>query len=68
MNEFVKTESNGKSKSITTMLTMGETENDYLELQTDRNDISEIIDKRKNDYNCHLASELNNLKTSAKTY
>ena len=47
---------------------MGETENDYLELRTDRNDISEIIDKRKNDYNCQLASKLNNRKTSAKTY
>ena len=32
------------------------------------NDVSEIIDKRKNDYNYHLASNLNNPKTSAKTY
>ena len=30
--------------------------------------ILNFIDKRKNDYNCHLASKLNNPKTSIKTY
>ena len=32
------------------------------------NYVSEIIGKRKNDYNCHLLSKLNNLKTCPKTY
>ena len=42
-------------------------QNDYLKLQTAIN-VSEIIDKRKNDYDCHLASSLNSPKISAKTY
>ena len=46
----------------------GRTENDYLKLQTAINYVSEIINKRTNDYSCHLASNLNNPKTSAKTY
>ena len=44
------------------------TENDYLKLQTATNDVSEINEKRKNDYDCHLASTLHSPKTSAKTY
>ena len=39
-----------------------------LKLQTIVNDVSKIIDKRKNNYNCHLASKLNNPPKSAKTY
>ena len=39
-----------------------------LKLQIAISDVSEIIDKRKNDYNCHLALKLNNPKTSVKTY
>ena len=40
------------------MLKMGEQKITKLEIVI--NDFSEIIDKRKNDYNCHLASKLNN--------
>ena len=39
-----------------------------LKLQIAIKNVSEIIDQRKNDYNCHLASKLNNPKASAKTY
>ena len=62
MNEFLK------NKIYKDYVKNGRTENDYIKLQIAINDVSEIIDKRKNDYNCHLASKLNNLKTSAKTY
>ena len=44
---------------------------DYIKnfkLQIAINDASEVIDKKKNDYNCHLSSKLDNPKTSAKTY
>ena len=62
MNEFVK------NKIYKDYAKNERTENHYPKLQIAINDVSEIIDKRKNDYICHLASKLNNPKTSAKTY
>ena len=43
-----------KNKTYEDHAKNGRTENDYLKLQTAINDVSEIIDKRKNDYNWHL--------------
>ena len=37
-------------------------------LQEAINEVSKIISKRKEEYHYHLASKLNNLSTSAKTY
>ena len=64
----VKNKIKWKSKIFKDYIKNGRTGNDYLKLKTSINDISEIIDKRKNHYNCHIASKLNNPKTSAKTY
>ena len=68
MNEFVKNKIKWKNKIYKDYVKNGWTENDNIKLQTAINDASEIIDKSKNDYNCNLASKLNNAKTSAKTY
>lgn len=57
-----------KSKIYKDYVNNGRTENDYFKLQAAINYVSEIIYKRKNDYNCHLVSKLNNLKTCPKTY
>ena len=54
MNEYVKDKIKWKSKIYKDHVKNGRTDNDYLELQTAINDVSEIIDKRKNDFNCHL--------------
>ena len=64
MNEFVKNKIKWKNKIYKDYVNNGRTENDYLKIQTAINDVLEIIDKRKNDYNCHLASKLNNLYLS----
>ena len=67
MNEFLKNKIKWKNKTYEDYVKNGRTENEYLKLQTAINDVSEIIDKRKNDFNCHLASKSNNPKTYAKT-
>ena len=67
MNEFVKNKIKWINK-ICKYVKNGRTENDCFKLQIAISDVSEIIDKRKNDYNCHLASKLSNPETSAKTY
>ena len=61
MNKFVKNKIKPKNKITKIMLKMGE-----QKLQIAINDVFEIIDKRKNDYKCHLASKLNNPKTGGK--
>ena len=45
----------------------GRTETSYFKLHSANNTDSETIDKRKNDYNCHLASKLNSPETRSKT-
>ena len=67
MNECVKNKIKWKNKICKDYVNYGRAENDYLKLQTAIN-VSEIIDKRKNYYNCHLASKLNNPQTSAMSY
>ena len=54
MSEYVKNKIKWKSKIYKDHVRNGGTDNDYLELQTAIHDVSEIIDKRKNDFNCHL--------------
>ena len=66
MNEFVKNKIKWENKIYKDYVKNGRTEN--LNLQIAINYVSEIIDKRKRDYNYLLASKLNNSKTSAKTY
>ena len=66
MNEFVKNKIKWKNKIYKDYVKNGRTAS--LKLQIAKNDASEIIDKKKNDYYCHLPSKLNNPKTSAKTY
>ena len=56
-----------KNKIYKDYVKNGRNENFKLKLQIAIN-VSEIIDKMKNDYNCHLASKLNNPKTSTKAY
>ena len=68
INEFVKNKIKWKNKIYKDYVKNGRTENDYFKLQIAINDVSEIIDKRRNDYNCHLASKLNTPKANAKTY
>ena len=57
-----------KSKIYKDYVNNGRTENDYFKLQAAINYVSEIIYKRKNDYNCHLTSKSTNPKASTKTY
>ena len=66
MNEFLKNKMKWKNKIYKDYVKNGKTEN--LKLQIAINDAFEIIDKGKNDYNCHLASKLNNPKIGAKIY
>ena len=66
MNEFVKNKIKWENKIYKDYVKNGRTEN--LNLHIAINYVSEIIDKRKRDYNYLLASKLNNSKTSAKTY
>ena len=54
MREYVKNKIKWKSKIYKDHVKNDRTDNDYLELQTAINDVSEIIDKRKNDFNCYL--------------
>ena len=54
MNKCVKNQIKWKNKIYKDYVKNGRTENDYLKLQIAVNGVSEIIDKRKNDYNCHL--------------
>ena len=61
MNEFVKSKIEWKNKIMLKMQIIRRTENAI-------NDVPEIISKRKNYFNCHLASKLNNPKASAKAY
>ena len=68
MNEFVKNKIKWKYKIYKNYVKNGRTVNDYFKLQIAINDVSEIIDKRRNDYNCHLAPKLNNPKASSETY
>ena len=53
MSEYVKNKIKWKSKIYKDHVKNGRIDNDYLELQTVINDVFEIIDKRKNDFNCH---------------
>ena len=46
----------------------GNKDNDYNMLHEAINEVSNIINKRKEEYHYHLASKLNNPNTSAKTY
>ena len=57
-----------KNKIYKDYVNNGRTENDYLKLEAAINYVSEIIYKRKNDYNCHLTSKSTTPKASAKTY
>ena len=66
LNEFVKNKIKWENKIYKDYVKNERTEN--LNLQIAINYVSEIIDKRKHDYNCPLASKLNNPKTIAKTY
>ena len=68
MNDFLKNKIKWKTKIYKDYVKNGRTENEYLKLQIARNNVSEIIDERKNDCNCHHASKLNNTKTGAKIY
>ena len=58
MNEFVKNKIKWKNKIYKDYANNRRTENDYFKLQTAINEVSEIIDKRKNYYNCHLPSKI----------
>ena len=44
----------------------GRTETSYFKLHSANNTVSETTDKRKNGYNCHLASKLNSPETRSK--
>ena len=55
MNEFVKNKIKWENKICKDYVKNGRTENYCLKLQIAINDVSEIIDKRKNDYSCRLA-------------
>ena len=68
MNKFLKKKIKWKNKIYKSYAKNGKTENNFLKIQIAINDVSEIIDKRKNDCNCHLALKLNNPKRSPKTY
>ena len=46
----------------------GHTYSDYLKLQEATSVISELISRRKDEYQYYIASRLNNPKTNAKTY
>ena len=50
MNEFVKNKIKWKNKIYKDYVKNKRTENDYLKLKTEINDVSEIIDKGRNDY------------------
>ena len=50
MNEFVKNKIKWKNKIYKDYVKNRRTENDYLKLKTEINDVTEIIDKSKNDY------------------
>ena len=50
MNEFVKNKIKWKNKIYKDYVKNRRTENDYLKLKTEINDVTEIIDKSKIDY------------------
>ena len=58
MDEFVKIKVKWINKSYKDYIKNGRTKNDYFMIQSEVNAVSEIIDKMKNDYNCHLALKL----------
>ena len=67
MNKFLKKIIKWKNKIYKNYGKNGKTKH-FLKIQIAINDASEIIGKRKNDCNCHLALKLNNPKRSLKTY
>ena len=68
MNEVVKNKIKWKNKIYKDFIKNETIETSYFKLQISINTFSETVDKRKNGYNSHLVSILNNPKTSPKTY
>ena len=67
MNDFVKSKIKWKNQLYKIYTKNGYKYNDYLKLKEATVLVSQVIAKRKEDYN-FLASKLNNPKTSAKAY
>ena len=66
MSNFVKTRIKYKNQLYNTYIKNGYKDNDYNMLQEVINEASKIINKRKEEFNYHLASKLKNPCTSAK--
>ena len=67
MNNFVKIKTKFKNQPYNTYIKNGYKGNDYNMLQEATNEVSKIISKRKEEYHYHLASKLNNPRTSVRT-
>ena len=67
MNEFVKYKIKWKNEIFKNYIKNVRAETSYFKLQGAINTVSET-DKRKYDYNCHVASKSNNRETNPKTY
>ena len=68
MNDFLKSKIKWKSKLSKIYTKNGYRCNDYLRLKEATVLFSQVIAKRKEDYQNFIASKLNNPKTSAKAY
>ena len=68
INDYVRNKIKWKNKIYSSFVKNAHTLNDYKKLQVAINLVSDISKKRKNDYNGHLASKLNDPKANVKTY
>lgn len=68
INDYVRNKIKWKNKIYYSFVKNAHTLHDYKKLQVAINLVFDISKKRKNDYNWHLASKLNDLKTNVKTH
>ena len=68
MNDYVKGEIKWKKQLYKIYAKNGYKCNDYFQLQEATNAVSQLVSNRKQEYYNNIALNLNNPKTSAKTY